>query len=67
MPILVTLIHQPKSNGLKLVIIFGQRIFQNGKLELHAYWPMTEALRQDQANEINKEMEREISQKEKIH
>ena len=55
MPILVTLIHQPKSNGLQLVIIFGQRIFQkNGKLELHAYWPMTEALRRDQANEINK-------------
>ena len=31
MPILVTLIHQPKSNGLKLVIIFGQRIFQKWK------------------------------------
>ena len=27
---------------------------KNGKLELHAYWPMTEALRRDQANEINK-------------
>ena len=54
MPILVSLIHQPKSNGLKLVIIFGQRFSKNGKLELHAYWPMTEALRRDQANEINK-------------
>lgn len=28
---------------------------KNGKLELHAYWPMTEALRREQANEINKE------------
>lgn len=27
---------------------------KNGKLELHGYWPMTEALRRDQANEINK-------------
>lgn len=27
---------------------------KNGKLELHAYWPMTEALRRGQANEINK-------------
>lgn len=27
---------------------------KNGKLELLAYWPMTEALRRDQANEINK-------------
>lgn len=27
---------------------------KNGKLELHVYWPMTEALRRDQANEINK-------------
>ena len=26
---------------------------KNGKLELHGYWPMTEALRRDQANEIN--------------
>ena len=26
---------------------------KNGKLELHAYWPMTEVLRRDQANEIN--------------
>ena len=28
---------------------------KNGKLELHGYWPMSEALRRDQANEINKE------------
>ena len=27
---------------------------KNGKLELHGYWPMTEALRRNQANEINK-------------
>lgn len=27
---------------------------KNGKLELHGYWLMTEALRRDQANEINK-------------
>lgn len=27
---------------------------KNGKLELHGYWPMSEALRRDQANEINK-------------
>lgn len=27
---------------------------KNGKLELHGYWPMTEALRRDQANEIDK-------------
>ena len=27
---------------------------KNGKLELHGYWPMTEVLRRDQANEINK-------------
>ena len=27
---------------------------KNGKLELHGYWLMTEALRLDQANEINK-------------
>lgn len=26
---------------------------KNGKLELHGYWPMSEALRRDQANEIN--------------
>ena len=28
---------------------------KNGKLELHAYWPMTEALRRGQSNEIKKE------------
>lgn len=27
---------------------------KNGKLELHGYWPMTETLRRNQANEINK-------------
>ena len=27
---------------------------KNGKLELHGYWPMTEALRRNQANEIDK-------------
>ncbi len=43
MPILVLLlIHQPKSNGLKLVIIFGQSDFPKWKAELHAH-TMTEA------------------------
>ena len=28
---------------------------KNGKLELHAYWPMTEALRRGQSNKIKKE------------
>ena len=28
---------------------------KNGKMELHAYWPMTEALRRGQSNEIKKE------------
>ena len=28
---------------------------KNGKLELHAYWPMTEVLRRGQSNEIKKE------------
>ena len=28
---------------------------KNGKLELHAYWPMTETLRRGQSNEIKKE------------
>ena len=34
--------------------IWTKNFPKNGKLELHAYWPMTEALRRDQANEINK-------------
>ena len=32
---------------------------KNGKLELHAYWPMTEALRRGQSNEIKKEKGKE--------
>lgn len=34
--------------------IWTKDFLKNGKLELHGYWPMTEALRRDQANEINK-------------
>ena len=34
--------------------IWTKNFPKNGKLELHGYWPMTEALRRDQANEINK-------------
>ena len=41
---------------------------KNGKLELHGYWPMTEALRRNQANEINKGNGKEkFLKKEKIH
>ena len=28
---------------------------KNGKLELHAYWPMTDSLRQSQSSSIQKE------------
>ena len=37
---------------------------KNGKLELHAYWPMTEALRRGQSNEIKKEKGKETFLKE---
>ena len=48
---------------------------KNGKLELHAYWPMTEALRRGQSNKIKKEnrkdkflkKERSIQQKTVIY
>ena len=53
------MIHQPsggaRGQATEIQIVADQILkTRHNKLELHAYWPMTEALRRDQANEINK-------------